>query len=459
MTATLLRAVITIAVLLGGVGVLLVAGRRSPPESNSEQDGDTPPLVATERVEQHATGLDITTDGIVVPYREITLAAQVSGTVQYKSPDCNEGTFVVAGTKLLQIDPRDYQLEVRRLEGELQQATANLKELSVELENAQQKVPLAERDVKLLQQQQARVVALRARNVVSEDDVNDAERNVIAARNALLEATRQRDALQTRKASLESAIVIVQVRLEQAQLNLDRTTIVAPVTGVIIQDNVEKDSYAQTGAQLLVMEDTEKVEVRCNLRMEEMRWIWQQASPAAATSELASTALDAASSPVASGYHSLPPSPVTVRYELGGRTYEWNGKLDRYDGLGLDERTRMVPCRIVVDDPRSVSVDGVPATTRGPRSLVRGMYVGLVIHTRPDVPLLRVPEKAIQPGNVVWRVEGGQLERVELRLAESLDEVAIVDAEASGLAVGDRLVVSPLQAAYSGLEVQEETAE
>jgi len=461
MTTILIRVVLPIALLAVGLGVLLALGQRPTPESREDAGKDDRPLVETAAVAAHESGLEIPADGVVVPYREITLAAEVAGTVTYKSPHCNEGTYVAAGMKLLQIDPSDYELEVRLLEGELEQSRVNLQELKVELENAEQKLPLAERELALREAQQNRIKSLRSQRVVSEEQLEEAERQVIAAKNALLEAKRLRDALRTRVARLESAIKVDQAQLEKAQLNLKRTTITAPVDGVVIRDDVEQDSYVQQGATVVAVEDTSKVEIRCNLRMEEMRWIWQQRPAVAASAEGSASfqplsATGQGESSADTDYHSLPPTDVTVQYELGGRVYTWQGTLDRYDGLGLDEKTRMVPCRILVHRPHAVSVDGEAVSLRGPRSLVRGMYVGLVIHARPQTPLLRVPQRAIQPGNFVWRVREGKLERVRLQIAQSNDDAVLVPAESAGLQSGDRLVVSPLQAAYTGLEVREE---
>ena len=338
-----------VALLSVGVGVLVALGRRPLPQSRDDSGADQRPVVTTAPVTLHEGGLDLAADGIVVPYREITVAAEVSGVVVYKSDACNEGSYVKKGTELITIDPRDYQLEVRRLKGELAQADINLQELNVELENAQQLVPLAERELALRQSQLERIIGLRVKRVVSQEEVEEAERSVLASRNALLEQKRARDALRTRQARLESAIEVGKVQLEQAELNKSRTTVVAPVDGVIIRDDVEQDGYVQKGAALFSIEDTNKVEVRCNLRMEELRWVWRQATPpssAGLTLPVEENQLDL------TNYHKLPPTDVTVAYELGGHVYTWHGVLDRYDGFGLDEQTRMVPCRIVVDDPQ-----------------------------------------------------------------------------------------------------------
>jgi multidrug efflux pump subunit AcrA (membrane-fusion protein) len=454
MTPTILRIALPLVLLAAGAGVFVKLGNPSPPESHSEEGLDRRPLVTTATVAVHDAGLDLVTDGLVVPYREITTSAVVPGTIVYKSPLCNEGSIVTAGTTLLRIDPRDYEFEVRRLKSVLNQGKVSLSELNVELESAELGVPLAERDLVLRQTQQKRLLDLRSARVVSADQLEGAERAVITSQNSLLLAQRQRDSHRTRKARLESAIEISLVQLEKVQLDLERTNVKMPVDGVIIEDHVEQDAYVQTGAALFSLEDTAKVEVRCNLRMEEMRWIWQQ--KVTTDSNLLAIEDGNSATPAPHRNHSLQATEVTVQFDLGGHIYTWEGKLDRYDGLGLDERTRMVPCRIVVDHPEVVRVDGKQTKVRGPRALVRGMYVHLVIHTKPKALLLQLPVRAVQPGGVVWCVRDGKLVRTPLTIAQSTDKLVLVDALGSGLQAGDRVVVSPLQTAFTGLEVREE---
>lgn len=78
----------------------------------------------------------------------------------------------------------------------------------------------------------------------------------------------------------------------------------------------------------------------------------------------------------------------------------------RFDGVGLDERTRTMPCRVVVDDPLGVTVERELSegerdndAARGPRALVRGMFVTIQLETQPTGGILRVPEAALKPGN------------------------------------------------------------
>jgi multidrug efflux pump subunit AcrA (membrane-fusion protein) len=87
------------------------------------------------------------------------------------------------------------------------------------------------------------------------------------------------------------------------------------------------------------------------------------------------------------------------------------------------------------------------------------MYVTVSIHAQPQMTLLEIPQRAVQPGNRVWQVIDGRLSIRRIRVADSTDDVVLVYAEASGLKPGMKLVSSPLALATDGMAVRERAKE
>ena len=403
------------------------------------------PVVDTAAVVPHAGVLTIESDGQVVPYREITLSAEVAGRVVQKADVCQEGRFVRKGEVLLKIDPRDYDLEKQRLEEELVQAGVQLRELAVEVENTRALLDLATEDVQIQESEWKRQKELLDRHATSPADVDRAKRSLLQARNAELTLRNQMNLLNTRRDRLASVTKLTQVRLNKAELDLTRTEVTSPVDGVVVVESVEVDSFVQRGASLVTIEDTSAVEVRCSLRMDELYWVWNQERDG-----------DFASGTPERDYQ-LPETPVTVVYKLHDREYEWEGVLCRYDGIGLDERTRTVPCRVLVESPQDVRVHVGTETEHprtGPPALVRGMFVALRLHATPTARLLQVPEIAVQPGNRVLRVRNNRLNAVDVEVVAMTDGVATVQTESGQLDVGDEVVVSPMAEAVDDMVVQ-----
>ena len=88
-----------------GLGVLLPIGIwvlalgmlglvKPPTVTPNKEAAKTIPLVESAAVTQFTESFVIESDGVVVPFREIQLAAQVSGRIAYKSEHCRAGQEV-----------------------------------------------------------------------------------------------------------------------------------------------------------------------------------------------------------------------------------------------------------------------------------------------------------------------------------------------------------------------------
>lgn len=489
-----------IILLLGFGGMYLLTNRRLntalPPASPAA------PVVQTVTVEPHAGVLDLVVDGVVIPYRDITIAAEVAGRVTFKTEHCRAGHFVKAGERLFQIDDQNYRLEVQRLEKQVEQAAASLEVLDVELANTDALIESGNEELKLQQAEVERLQRLRGR-AVADSDVDAAKRSEWASRNALLGLRNQILLIKSRRRGLDSALDLAKSQLEKARLDLARTTITSPIDGVIVRDVVEQDSFVQSGAELLTIEDTSRAEVKCNLQMDELAWIWRQRKASAPSppeqsvpnppvppstnspftsvrgserqplvdpdGDPAKLAEVSAEKPHPADLYELPTTPATIVFQpLGSDArYQWQGVLSRFDGLGIDGKTRTVPCRITVTNRKTEAGDGesvLRPVVGGPPALLRGMYVSVVLHANPDAQLLRVPEIAIQPGKKLYRMTNHRVDMLgpvrTVQLVSVADErgaprkVWLLDAVGTDLRAGDLIITSPLPAAFQGMEVR-----
>lgn len=121
---------------------------------------------------------------------------------------------VKKGDLLFQIDPRTFRAALDQAKGVLAQAQAKLVDLEAN----------AKRAVDLLQ-----------KNVISREQYDD-----------------QVQAFEAAKADVEAA----QAAVENAQLNLEFTTVVSPVDGYLTNVNTSPGTYVAAGQQLLALVDT-----------------------------------------------------------------------------------------------------------------------------------------------------------------------------------------------------------
>jgi multidrug efflux pump subunit AcrA (membrane-fusion protein) len=335
--------------------------------------------------------LHLEVDGTVVPYREARVAAEVAGRVVFKADECEAGSYVNKDQLLMRIDPTDYQLEVQRLTRLQEQEYEALGEVDQEMLNTKRLIDVAQQDVALQQKELDRQKALPA-GFASRAEIDQANRALLASTQQLVSVENQLDLLRKRRLRLEASERLAATQLKAAEVNLGRVEIRAPIDGVIVNEDADLNTFVARGNMLVTIEDTSKVEVATNLRMDQLYWVLDQQGEKVDESER--------------GYN-LPETPAIIEYQLSGRedlVYRWHGRLLSYDGIGLDPVTRTVPVRVVVDNPLEYfDATGKVKPVRGATALVRGMYVQVQLLIQPQTRLVVIPARALQPGNRVFQ--------------------------------------------------------
>ncbi len=429
---TILGWIMPLLILGCGVAAFMAMGSQPPPPRIAAE-GVTATAVQTVTAVREPGVFQIDFDGVVVPLREVTLSAEVGGRIIEKTPDCQSGEFVHKGTLLLEIDPRDYELEVRRLKQELKQAILSIEEIDEEIKQNVLSVGLAERQVELAHREVVRQNNLKSDRVVTEADYERALREELSADNSLNTLKGQRRVLAKRRIRLNEGQTLTETMLERAQLDLGRTRIAAPVSGVVVEEMVEAESFVSKGSPLVTIEDTSAAEVRVSLQMDDVSRIWS----------------DSRQTPGLSPYD-FPDTPATVIYRIGKRQYRWKGVLERQEGKGLEARTRTLPCRVLVSDPTDVEAldrygSPLPDLPVGaPKSLLRGMFVDVQVEVETNQPLVSVPCEALRPNGDVWAVRNKSLAILQPPLIQVSAGRAIFESTADGIQPDDQIVLSQI---------------
>jgi RND family efflux transporter MFP subunit len=428
---------------IGAGGMFWLSAKDAPPDRVVTQP--IAPLVETIELKPEVTDFQIHVNGNVVPRREVTLSAEVAGAVVLKEQSIESGRHVVKGTTLLQIDPARFKLQVDELASELKQVDADLRRLEIEEQGTNSLIRFAERGAEIATAALKRSQGLKS--AVTDAQLESVERSELEARNALSLLLNQRDLIPIQRERLQAQRKLTELKQQQAQLNLDRTKITAPFTGVITAVKVEQGNYVQTGDVLFMLDDTSAVDVDCSLRLDDLYWLWnsREANPSLSSDQ--QLTLDQAGHAF-----EIPPADAVVTGEMAGRSFHWKGQLARFEGRGVDRKTRTVPCRVTVDQPvRTDNVDGPP-------TLMRGMFVRVSLNVAPQIDLWRIPTRAIQPDGQVWTVKDGVLRVHSVKPAKVLPDSVLVRADSNDLRSGDRLVVTQLVTPLDGIRVREREA-
>jgi membrane fusion protein (multidrug efflux system) len=271
------------------------------------------------------------TDDAQVDVHLSPVSARISGYVQ--AVHVGDNQYVQEGATLVEIDPKDYQVAVAKAQANLETAeasaralnidvpissvdtTSQLKFTSSDIENAKAAIAAGEKQVAAAQ---ARILEAEAQNVKAQDDVKRyhlllakdevpaqtydhavaaaqtdnagvtaaqaeeaaAEQNVEEARSRLAEAIARNESARagpqrvasTQARALSAVADVAQKRaeLDQAELNLGYTRILAPVSGEV-NKKVVVGLNVDPGEQLLTVVPLDEVWITANFKETQLR--------------------------------------------------------------------------------------------------------------------------------------------------------------------------------------------
>jgi membrane fusion protein (multidrug efflux system) len=272
------------------------------------------------------------TDDAQVDGHVNSISARISGHVVKLNVQDNQ--YVTAGTVLVEIDPADYQVAVDTAKADYQDAQAsavaagvNVPIVSVDtssqLSSTQADVESARAGIQAAKQQleaaKAQIIAAEANNVKAQDDVtrykqlvdkqevsqqqydqavaaakadaaaveaaraaaDAAAQQVLQAQARLAQAEagwrsaqtapRQMAVTQARADSAEANAAKKKAALDQAQLNLQYTKIIAPVNGVVSDRTVEVGQNVSPGQELMKLIPLEDVWITADYKETQLR--------------------------------------------------------------------------------------------------------------------------------------------------------------------------------------------
>lgn len=223
------KVILPIVILITAIGLMsALSSMKKPPEKKVENK--KAPLVEVAPLLIKDEPILITSQGTVTPVTQSTLVAEVSGRIVQTSEQFGAGNLFTKNEILLQIDPADYQVALKRAQASLAGAEAKLAQ---EIARAEQ----AKKDWKSTGRGKASPLVLR------EPFVAEARANVASA----------------------------EADLAKAQRDLDKTTIRAPYDGLIQLKKADLGQFVSLGTPVADIASTESAEVRLPVRQSELK--------------------------------------------------------------------------------------------------------------------------------------------------------------------------------------------
>ena len=418
----------------------------STPEDRERKNAA--PLVRVIVAEPTTHQFTVKAYGSVSPRTESELIPQVSGEVLWISPSMVAGGFFESGDILARVDSADYR---------------------VDRETARASVARAESEFHRAEKELGRQRRLKDRSVASESRIDDAENGFHVAEASLLEA---------------------RARLERATRDLARTELKAPYRGRVRSKKVDVGQFVTRGSPIATLYAVDFAEIRLPVPDRELAFLDVPLVPSGLSA--GRSAANDPDNPDQGG------SPVRLTAEFAGRVHHWTGTLVRTEAE-LDPRTRMVHLVARVTDPYGLApvglagsgqtnggltgsgeaafglagdghsgglaeahsgsteagmTDGLTATWESGSAapLAVGLFVEAIIEGQSIKRAYVIPRDALRDGNRVYVVDSEQkIQFRDVKVVRTERENIIVS---RGLKSGDRICITPLQAAINGMRVR-----
>jgi RND family efflux transporter MFP subunit len=367
-------------VLLGGAGLIYLIFTTEPTATRGGATKETAMLVEVTEVESGSFRPTIEAVGSVIPSREIVLAPRVDGEIVEISGSFTPGGIVEKGQMLARIDPADYQNTLRQRESDLRQAQADL-----DIEMGRQNV--AETEFSLY-----------------EGDLTDRHRALVLRRPQLEAAKAQ--------------VGFQQAAVNQARLDLERTTIKAPFDAQVLTRAVNVGSQVTAGEPLARLVGHTTYWVETEVPLSHFQWLSLPETSAEQVSE------------VRVRHATAWPEGVTRI----GRLHKVIGE--------LSDRTRLVRLLVTVEDPLSLRPEN-----RDMPKLIVGLFVDVHMEAKELTDVVRLERDYLRSNDTVWVMENHELVINDVDVAFLDRRYAYIR---SGLNDGDRVVMTNLSTVVEG---------
>ncbi|MEP3048311.1 MAG: HlyD family efflux transporter periplasmic adaptor subunit [Roseibium sp.] len=334
--------------------------------------------------------------GEIESWRTLQLRASSEGLLVDVASKFRDGAAVAEGELLLRIDPANAKFQYLDAEAALADAEAQKAEAEEAVVGAEQEMEAARRQLDLRKQALERQLQLRDKGYSTAVQVESEELAVASLEQGLSNRLQSVITARKRIERMDLTVRRAFLALEDAQRVLDETTLTAPFHGYLAEVDATLGRRVSPSETLALLIDPTALEVRFSI----------------STSEFSRLLDDSGN---------LVNSPVSVTLQLGGRSIEVPGQIDRvaavvsegeagrtlFAALDIQNDTVLRPgdfVKVEIEEPelRNVAVVPAAAVTENGRLLIVGEDDRLTeISTRilrrvgNDVVLTDVPFEAV----------------------------------------------------------------
>jgi multidrug efflux pump subunit AcrA (membrane-fusion protein) len=339
------------------------------------------------------------------------LKAAAPRTARVAAVAVREGGRVTAGSLLVRLDERDFLPALHQAEARVAELESQLESERIRHENDVLALEQDRRLLELARNGVERAQRLKKQRVGSESDLDAALEAL--ARQTLAVSNRERDIADhpARLGALEARLRSARAQLAEIQLDLERSSIIAPFDGVVTGVDVAVGNQVMDGEVLLRLYSLEDLEVRARI-------------------------------------------PAPYQFEIANALAD--GMILEAETVSGDAEIRLTLERLSGEAQPS-GVDGLFAVTTGSDALRLGQMLELRLERPPRKGVVPMPFEAVYGGDRLYKLEQGRMRGIRV---EALGGWSPVDGDerllvrSPYLTSGDLVVVTHMPNAVDGLRVE-----
>lgn len=210
----------------------------------------------------------VTASGKIYPEEEVKISSDVSGEIIELT--VKEGDIVHKGQLLARIKPESYQAVVEQSVAQLDNTKAQLSTSKARIAQANAIVSQAQAQYETSQAAYTRAQELFSKKIISKADLESAESAYKTSKANVESAKADLEAAKHTSDAASYTIKATEATIKEAKINLNKTTIYAPMDGVISLLNVKKGekvvgTLQMSGTEMMRIANFDNMEVRVDV--------------------------------------------------------------------------------------------------------------------------------------------------------------------------------------------------
>jgi membrane fusion protein, multidrug efflux system len=212
------------------------------------------------------SGGSVSTDDAMIKQDIVSVSAQVTGPIEQVF--VKNGAHVKRGDVLFRIDPQPYQVALEQAQAQLAAARLQTTQLQTQAAGTGADITGEQANLAIKQNALGRQQALLKQGFTTRSDYDDALNEVKTAEQQLADAkARAANAHAAIAPGEQPSIAQAQAAIDKAKLDLSRTTIRAPMDGIVENaDNLQVGQMAVTGLGMLSLVHSKTAWVEANFK-------------------------------------------------------------------------------------------------------------------------------------------------------------------------------------------------